>query len=180
MTASLWACATTFFPSPPLHHHPTHKLTANCYFRGSPAGPVSKANKTGSSLSWWTRRDESEAKHPLILTSLCLSVYSSIPPSQLSPPLFVFSSRGKLKPVGFVFLLLLAKCLFLKPRCWWIRSHLSEKHEVNHWVMWEEWSGVGGLTRLDFDVFLVFIFQTSWTVCQLPVRQSKTRSSVMT
>lgn len=54
-----------------------------------------------------------------------------------------FSMKRKLKPVGFVFLLLLAKCLLLKPRCWQARSHLSEKHEVDHSAMGEEWRGVG-------------------------------------
>lgn len=74
-----------FFPFPTPTNTPTSP-TANSYFRGSPAGPVPKANKTSSSLSWWACRDEYEAKHPLILTYLCVSL--SIPHSQLSSRLF--------------------------------------------------------------------------------------------
>lgn len=103
----------------PLQTQPIHRLTANYYFRGNPAGSTLKGNKTD--FSWCACRVESGDKHPLILTSLspyCLSIYSSVPPGQLSNPV-CFSSKGKLKPVGFVFLILLAMCPLLKPRCWW-------------------------------------------------------------
>lgn len=50
-----------------------------------------------------------------------------------------FSPKGKLKPVWFVFLLLLAVRLLLKPRCWWAWSRLSQKHEVDRRFIGEEW-----------------------------------------
>lgn len=40
---------------------PTRRLAANCYFRRNPAGSVSEANKTDSSLRW--RRGQT-APHP--------------------------------------------------------------------------------------------------------------------
>lgn len=70
--ATLWGCSLSASP-------------AKCYFRGSPAGPVSEGS-----------------------ADICASARR---------PAVCFSSAGKPKPVGFVFLRLLAECLLLKPRC---------------------------------------------------------------
>lgn len=159
----------------PHHHPPTHRLTANCYFRGSPAGLVSKGNTTGSSLSWWVHRDESNPAPP---TSFPVSPPSHPLCSSPAPPPFCFSVKGNLKLVRFVFLPLLAKCLLLKPRCWRTGSPLSEKHEGDCVGGGEEgWHGwiLTCLSSLD-----VFIFQTGLSVCWSPDKQSTTNSSLLT
>lgn len=109
----------------------THKLTVNCYFRGNPAGPLSKGSKIA--LIWWAWKDETEAKQP----HLSLFLGSFFPLASLT---VCFSPKGKLKPVWFVFLLLLAVRLLLKPRCWWAGSRLSQKHEVDRRFIGEDWT----------------------------------------
>lgn len=133
--------------------------------------PCRRATKQAS-LSWWVCRDESGMNPP---QSTSFSVSPPSRPLGSFPSPVCFSVKGNLKPVRFVFLPLLVKCLLLKPRCWLTGNNLSEKHEVDCWVMGEE----GRFTRTDFDVsmpstsgcFHLFIFQTGWTVCQLPVSQ---------
>lgn len=178
MTTTLWACTTTF-PFSTLHHHPTHRLTANCYFRGSPAGPVSKGNKTSSSLSWWACRDETEAQHPLILTSLRLSIYSPIPPSQLSPRLFFIERKAETCRVCF------SPSLGQVPA---FKAQVSANRESSFRKTRGGSLGHGGggegreadTAGFWSPVWMFSSFKTGWTVCQLPVKQSKTHSSVLT
>lgn len=104
-TSSLLSDRNTLGPQ---HHvlplsnpHPhTTSPTANCYFRGSPAGPVPKANKTSSPLSWWACRDEYEAKHHSTSRS-CLSLYSSL--SALIPFVFHLKESWNLSGLFFSF-----------------------------------------------------------------------------
>lgn len=97
-----------------------------CYFRGSPAGPVSEGS-----------------------ADICAS------PRR---PAVCFSSVGKPKPVGFVFLLLLAECLLLKPRCQRAESRLSEKHAMESRVggRSRQGGGVGGALLTAAFIFLPF------------------------
>lgn len=147
------APTTLMLPTP----NPTHPQThSKLLLQRKPCRSHVEGQQNRLSSAGVCAKFESGDKHPLILTSLspfCLSIYSSVPPSQLSNPV-CFSSKGKLKPVGFVFLLLLAMCPLLKPRCWWTGNQKNMR-----WIAQmggSEWRGVREGGWHSFDVFIIF------------------------
>lgn len=154
-TSSLWPHASHCKPNPSTGSQQTTALVDTLLV------PCWRPTKQ-TLFRWCARRVESGDKHPLIQISLspyCLSIYFSVPPSPLFNPV-CFSSKGKLKPVGFVFLLLLAVCPLLKPRCWWTENQKNMRWIVQ--VGGSEWRGGrkgGRLTQLwclpQFWMFLV-------------------------
>lgn len=162
MTTTLWACVTTIFPFPGLPLASTS--TAKCYFRQSPAGLVSKGNKTGSSEEH--AGTESEAKRPSrshICASPLLLALSSL------PRLFFFKRKAEtcrvcFSPLGCVPAF---KAQVLANR----ESSFRKTRGGSEWMR-EGWS--------DWILFVSLCVQTGGAVCQLPVKQTKTHCSVLT
>lgn len=125
--------------------------------------------------SYWSRvGGQHNRLNPIILASLSPCVSPWAPLSLLLDSLPVcFSLKGKVKPVGVVFLLLLAKCLLRKsPGVGEQGSHLSQKHAVERWVMGAERRG-GRQTRLHLHVSVIFgCFRLSNRLDNLPVCQN--------
>ena len=110
---------TSLVKSGPHHHplplfnpppaHPTQTATSEEVLlvlcrRAAKQALLSAGELTGMNLS--------PNNPPELHESVCLHLF--LPPNSL---LACFSSEGKLKLVMFVFLLVLAGCLLLKPRC---------------------------------------------------------------
>lgn len=151
----------------------THKLTVNCYFRGNPAGPLSKGSKIA--LIWWAWKDETEAKQPHLSLSLFLL------PTHFSHRLFFNEGKAETCLVCF------SPSIGSAPA---FKAQVLVSRESSFTKTWGgsqvHRGGVnvrrGRLSRLYFSISLslivnVFFFQTGQTVCQLPVKQSTTHSS---
>lgn len=113
---------------------------------------------------------------------LCLSIYSSVPPSQLSPCLFFIERKPETCRVCF------PPPLGQVPA---FTAQVLANRESSFRKTWGRsfghggWGGVGegglhGWMLMSLWSLDVFIVQTGWSVCQLPVKQSKTHSSLLT
>lgn len=142
----------------------THKLTVNCYFRGYPAGPLSKGSKT--TLIWWAWKDETEAKQPHLFLSFSV-------PSSHSLLSRLFFTEGKAETCLVCFSPSIGSAPAFKAQVLVSRESSFTKTWGGSQV---HRGGVnvrrGRLSRLYFSTSLslinVFFFQTGQTVVSFP------------